>query len=283
MAGERPRPCTCAPELTRSVLFPEGRDFSALACSACGALVAFYVVRGESQPHVDPEPSYHRVSLTAEVEAWLGAFPRYVPYSVPWCWLPASARFATVLELERAEDAARVVQMSLGTTERLERVGLPAPVGELADFQQVASIATVSPLELLELAANGTRLVAQLASERLAKHESLATELAALIRSGGAPAAAASRAFFRLRPSDPATRHTVAEALGERLLVLCEQPSFDAEAELSEHVLALLTLGADAVPARAALTALRTNKLFQIRSTLRDQVAKIEAALPHVD
>lgn len=283
MASERPRPCNCAPELTRSVLFPEGRDLSALACSACGALIAFHVVRSESQPHVDPELSHHRVSLTPEVEAWLGAFPRYVPYSEPWCWLPASARFATALELERAEAEARAAQTALGIGERLERVGLPAPVGELADFQQVASVATVPPSLLLELSAHGTRLVAELASERLAKHASLATELAALIRAGGASAVAASRTLFRLRLTDQAARSAVAEALGDRLLALCQQPPFDAEAELSEHVLALLALGADAVPARPALTALRTNKLFHIRSTLRDQIAKIEAALPPID
>jgi len=269
------------------LLFPEGGDFTVLGCSRCGALVAFHTQRAFSPlPHVEPELSYQRLALSSELRDWLGSFPRYVPYTAPSVFMAASTRVADASELEQAEAAARTAQAPLDVVQRLEQAGVPEPHDEvtppsLAAFQDVARLvsAAVTFGELLSASARGARLLADIASQKLADRPTLAGDLAALIRAGGKTATEASRAVFRLRPTDSATRRDVAGALATRLLELCNGSPFAAEAELSDHMLALLTLGADAEPAREVLPALRGCQLFPLRSLLRDQVAKLERTL----
>jgi len=289
LPAERPRPCGCAPELQRSLLLPEGGDFTVLACGSCGSVVAFHTQRAFSPlPHVEPELTYQPLALSAELSSWLGAFPRYVPHTAPSVFLASELRAADAAELERAEAAARAEQARFGVVVRLELAGVPSPKNELAQpslaaFQDVALVMALpetTPLaELLAGSANDRRLVAEIATEKLSARPSLYDELTALIRAGGKPAAEASRAVFRLRPSATDTRRAVASALGARSLELCEGPPFVVEAELSEHILALLSLGADAEPARDVVPALRGSQLFPLRSLLRDQVAKLEQAV----
>jgi hypothetical protein len=283
-----PRACGCDPELSRSVLFTT-RDFGVFACMSCGALVAFHSEWAYPE-HPKAELTllgYRQLALDPTRTAWLSALPRCVPFTAPACFLAGATRVESEAELRAAEAQAQAEQQGLSLLARLLRVGVPTPLpfepaDELAPFQEVCrAFATPSSApftDLMALTSGRYHLAAELARDKLTARSGLIDELITDIRSGGKPACAASEALFHLHPTDEAARRALAGAIAARILSLCEQP-FPEETEVSAHVSALLSLGADAAPARAGLLALSASKLFPLRSLLRDQVAKIERAI----
>jgi hypothetical protein len=219
--------------------------------------------------------------------AWLAALPRYVPFTAPACFLSGARRVADEAELRAAESAAEAEQQGTSMLQRLAEVGLPPPLtaepaDDLAPFQAVCrAFATPSSApfsELLALATGRHQLASQVARDKLAARSTLVDELATDILAGGKSACAASEAVFQLRPTGEGARRALASAMAKRISELCQQPSPE-ESKVSAHVLALVSLGADAAPARAALEALSKSKLFPLRSLLRDQLSKIQKAL----
>lgn len=285
--AERPRPCACAPELRRTLLFP-ARDFSVEACTRCGAVQGVHTQYGYPEhPKAELELlGYHSVSLTDTLRAWLTEFPRYVPCSSPYCFVAAARRFEREAELRDAERQAEATQSAWSPLQRLQAVGVPVPLpfdpaGDVAPFQAVARACTLAadmPLPELLALCSGQSLAAEIAREQLAQRPTLVADLVTGIARGGKLACAVAEAVFYLRPSDGNARRALATAMNTRLLELC-RAAFPEESEVSADLLALVILERDAAPAADGVAAVAASKLYPLRSTLRDHVAKIQRAL----